>query len=479
MRKIRKILALSLVLIMTMQSVTFAADFYDINDISVFIKQQGSDTCTLSAAAMMLRRAAILRGDSDWQNITESSIRSVAWYEGAGLRWGFNYNGMSVGRNALSGSVEDKTVTLTNLLKNHPEGIVLYGKKSTGGTHAVLLTDYTDGQFYCFDPSNGAKNGRIPLSEGLGVGPANANEYWYVSNANYKLDIMIFEENVEIQAEKNYMYEEDTIKLSAIVTPDNATHKEVTWTSSNESVATVDADGVVTGKAPGTANIIATTKGGKKAVIEISVFERFTGIRRHNDGNWYYYYRGDIQYDYSGLVRDEDNNWWYVIDGVLQKDYKGFVTNDVATWYVVGGKINTSFTGLGYDEEAGKWYGVIGGKVDMNYTGLVQNAGYFWYVENGVLNTDYKGFFTNDVGTWYVIGGKIDTSFTGLGYDGEKWLAVVNGRHYPYFYGLVPNGGSYWYVSNGELDTSYTGNYYYGAAQYEILNGKVIKILKQ
>ena len=52
-----------------------------------------------------------------------------------------------------------------------------------------------------------------------------------------------------------------TIKLTATVAPADATNKNVTWSSDNESVATVS-DGVVTGVATGTAQITATTVDG-------------------------------------------------------------------------------------------------------------------------------------------------------------------------------------------------------------------------
>jgi hypothetical protein len=50
----------------------------------------------------------------------------------------------------------------------------------------------------------------------------------------------------------------NTVTLTPSYTPDNATEGYLTWTSSDESVATV-ADGVVTGVAPGTATITATS----------------------------------------------------------------------------------------------------------------------------------------------------------------------------------------------------------------------------
>lgn len=52
----------------------------------------------------------------------------------------------------------------------------------------------------------------------------------------------------------------DTLQLEAYVRPDTATYKDVTWSSDNESVATVGKNGLVTAKAYGTAKIMVTTK---------------------------------------------------------------------------------------------------------------------------------------------------------------------------------------------------------------------------
>jgi len=71
----------------------------------------------------------------------------------------------------------------------------------------------------------------------------------------------------------------ETVQLTATVEPSNATNKNVTWSSSNTSVATVSSSGLVTGKSAGTATITATTEdGGYMATCEITVTEEvFTG----------------------------------------------------------------------------------------------------------------------------------------------------------------------------------------------------------
>ena len=72
----------------------------------------------------------------------------------------------------------------------------------------------------------------------------------------------------------------NTTTIKAIITPDDATEKAVTWTSSDDTVATVDSNGVVTGVKVGTATITATTIDGNfTATCEVNV------NRKHSSGS--------------------------------------------------------------------------------------------------------------------------------------------------------------------------------------------------
>ena len=68
--------------------------------------------------------------------------------------------------------------------------------------------------------------------------------------------------------------------LTATITPENATNKNLTWTSDNEAVVAVS-DGVVSAVAAGTANITVTTAdGGKTATCVVTVTRRSSSSSR-------------------------------------------------------------------------------------------------------------------------------------------------------------------------------------------------------
>jgi len=79
-------------------------------------------------------------------------------------------------------------------------------------------------------------------------------------------------EGVELSATELTLLVGMDTHLVAVVSPPNAMGKDVLWSSSDDSIASVDSNGNVTAKAVGTVIItIATTNGGKQASCVVNV----------------------------------------------------------------------------------------------------------------------------------------------------------------------------------------------------------------
>lgn len=86
----------------------------------------------------------------------------------------------------------------------------------------------------------------------------------------------------------------ESFALQAKVTPNNATMKTVSWSSSDETVATVDADGVVTALKIGTCKITVATDDGNKTASCVVTVSGTVGIEQIIDDHQIYCERGAI-----------------------------------------------------------------------------------------------------------------------------------------------------------------------------------------
>ena len=87
----------------------------------------------------------------------------------------------------------------------------------------------------------------------------------------------------------------DTLQLTATVSPNDATNKGITWSSSNTAVAIVDSSGKVAAKKAGTAKITVKTKdGGKTDVCTVTVNAKNVAKKNgwYNEGGFRYYKNG-------------------------------------------------------------------------------------------------------------------------------------------------------------------------------------------
>mgnify|MGYP003291099015 CR=1 FL=1 len=86
-------------------------------------------------------------------------------------------------------------------------------------------------------------------------------------------------DDIKLDITSHEMTEGDAVTLTASIAPDNATNKNVIWSSSDYSVATVNDYGYVFALTPGSATITVTTvDGGKTATCEIAVINHVTGV---------------------------------------------------------------------------------------------------------------------------------------------------------------------------------------------------------
>ena len=79
--------------------------------------------------------------------------------------------------------------------------------------------------------------------------------------------------DIKINENVTSMKEGESQKLTATITPDDATDKNITWKSSDESIATVSTTGEVIAKKYGTVDITATSSNGKTSTIKIDIKE--------------------------------------------------------------------------------------------------------------------------------------------------------------------------------------------------------------
>lgn len=132
-----------------------------------------------------------------------------------------------------------------------------------------------------------------------------------------------------------------SVQLTAIVSPSNATNKQVSWSVADSGIASVDANGTVTGIAAGTTTVTATTSdGGKTAVSTITVSppastviiigDEIRGLKKTGN-DLLFYVNGatfaDLHYKINNDVQlnvamhtDGSGNYTYPVPGLQQGD---------------------------------------------------------------------------------------------------------------------------------------------------------------
>lgn len=317
--------------------------------------------------------------------------------------------------------------------------------------------------------------------------------------------------SVSLDRSEVFLKKNQKINLKTTISPTDTTDDiTLVWSSNDSRVATVNADGIVTGLNAGQAEIkVEDNKHTVKdvCIVKVSSEEWYTGWRLLN-GNWYYYDSdGNIQTGWQQV----SGKWYYLgSDGTMRKGWqkiseKWFYLDSSGarvtgwlcigkTWYYLNadGVMQT-----GWQNVSDKWYYlnnsgamqigwiVVGGiryyleKSGELQTGWIKwNGSWYYYDANGNRKTGWqqvsgKWYYLNSNGVMQIGWLRLDNKWYYLKSGGDRavgWLKL--GKIWYYFKtdGVMVTGwlklGSSWYYlnSSGAMATGWTrigGVWYY------------------
>ena len=266
--------------------------------------------------------------------------------------------------------------------------------------------------------------------------------------------------------------EGDTTTLTATVLPENTTYsKDVSWSSSNSAVATVDANGTVTAKSAGTAVITATSENGKTAKCTITVSRKDTNIAIT-----------EVRLNKSTETLTEGDTTTLVATVLPEnttygKSVKWSSSNVAVATVDLMGKVTAKSAGTAIITATSENGKTASCTVTVNkkntYTGLRDVDGQLKYFNNGNIDTTYTGFADYEGNRYYVSNGIVDTTYTSLILDNENWVYIENGKVNNDYTGLVNYDGLWFYVDNGTIDWGYTGLADYNGIWFYVSGGIV------
>ncbi len=153
--------------------------------------------------------------------------------------------------------------------------------------------------------------------------------------AECTVTVYVNSEKIELTADKYELYIGEEFTLGATVLPEDTTNKNITYTSSDEEVITVDSEGKITAVGKGTATVTVTAADtGITSVCEVTVRKHAEGISMAEDAVAYVGRTLKLTADVLPLDADNRNVRWSVsdtrtasvdADGVLTAHEKGFV----------------------------------------------------------------------------------------------------------------------------------------------------------
>lgn len=223
-----------------------------------------------------------LTEDCGYEGFTDNLAALLAEDDAVSVNWGSEWQIPSVAQ--VEELINSKYTTTTWTTQNGVNGLLVTSKveghtdKSifipAGGfaKNNYVLDSENTGYFWTRTLSQKSSNAAMAweFSDETNY-IANMTRYYGYSLRPVRTGAKIFVTSILLSDNNLGMIPGTSSSLSATVSPADATDKGLIWTSSDESVATVSADGLITAVAPGTATISATAADGMGATASCSV----------------------------------------------------------------------------------------------------------------------------------------------------------------------------------------------------------------
>lgn len=186
--------------------------------------------------------------------------------------------------------------------------------------NGIVVADYpwcSDDE--CVLPLGIFRNGENVIAVNVHQGSGDAYLNFGLKGSSEYAEEIVKAESIAFEHQEETVDVGKRLLLPVIFSPENTTFRNLEWTSSNESVATVSSDGYVKGEAVGEAVITATTMDGSdlSASCRIHVVPSNTILDWGANTPWaskYVYAAEAYQYDYNDPQPDAKGRKWTALD---------------------------------------------------------------------------------------------------------------------------------------------------------------------
>ena len=256
---------------------------------------QRSESITLDAESAFLYigdkkqlTATILPADASNQKVVwSSSDDTIASVDQEGLVTALKVGKVQITATAEEGALkavcEVEVAAFVSGIKFDKNELELYNG-DTYTLQATILPEDANNKTLSWSSSSPTiatvdENGMITaIAAGTATITATATDESGIT-ATCKVTVLQHVESVTLSRTSGSMYVGEAKSLTATVLPENASNKNVVWSSTNEAVATVDQTGLVSAHKAGQTQIVATTEeGGLTAACDVTVNQYVTEI---------------------------------------------------------------------------------------------------------------------------------------------------------------------------------------------------------